>query len=244
MTNTAQIELINVGVFFTRPRKGGESVIPTFSTSAFRLPQKKEWVLREISLSASAGEIIAVLGRNGAGKTTLLRVLEGALLPDRGVIKSAIKPVSMSSLMSGFIGNMSVLANVRTLGHVRGISIRDLAGFSREVIEFAGLLEKSNHAYRSLSTGMKARLGFAFAHIFEPEILLIDEGFSNGDRWFREKSQKALQRYLTSGKTVFITGHSETILRQACSRGIVIENGILIFDGPVSKAFEKYHSIG
>jgi ABC-type polysaccharide/polyol phosphate transport system ATPase subunit len=197
-----------------------------------------------VNFSVEKGETIAVLGRNGAGKTTLMRVLEGSLLPDRGSCETRTKPISMSSLMTGFHSHSSVLGNLKSLGQLRGLRLRELNDFALEVVAFAGLADKTHHPYKVLSAGMKARLGFSFAHIFEPDILLIDEGFANGDRWFLDKSQKSISRYLASGKTVVMTSHSERLLKETCSRGIVLKGGELLFDGPIDPAFEVYHTDG
>jgi ABC-type polysaccharide/polyol phosphate transport system ATPase subunit len=197
-----------------------------------------------VSLSVFEGETVALLGRNGAGKTTLLRILEGSLVPDHGSCFTAVKPESMNSLTSGFQGYSSVLNNTISLGRLRGVRPGEVRDFANEVIAFAGLDDKANHLYRSLSTGMKSRLGFSFAHIFDPKILLIDEGFANGDRWFRDKAQKVISRYLASGKTVIMTSHSEKILRESCTRGVVLSGGTVLFDGPIAEAFEIYHSDG
>ena len=240
----SKIRVWNLGLYFHRPRK---SRWPTFDTSApdeFVRLDRKEWVLKGINLSVDKGETIAVLGRNGAGKTTLMRVLEGSLLPDRGSCVTDTRPISMSSLMTGFDGQSSVVDNLKSLGHLRGLRSRDLDEFAREVIDFAGLVDKTHHPYKMLSTGMKSRLGFSFAHIFEPDILLVDEGFANGDRWFVDKSQKSISRYLSSGKTVLMTSHSEKLLKETCSRGVVLKRGRVVFDGPIDKAFVAYYSDG
>jgi ABC-2 type transport system ATP-binding protein len=242
--NEFEIALTKVGIYFSRPRRTGEKDQGRPQKLSSEIDSKKQWALQDITFSAASGETIAILGRNGAGKTTLLRILEGSLLPDKGRFVSSTKPVSMNSLMSGFDGDTTVFRNLRILGRLRGISRGDLNEFAFEIIEFAGLVEKCNHPYKVLSTGMKARLGFSFAHIFQPEVLLIDEGLANGDRWFKEKSEKSLARYLASGKTIFMTGHSESLIRQTCSRGLILKQGKLLFDGPIQEAFETYHKMG
>ena len=242
-TNT-QVELTGVGVYFLKPRKTRSLVNEQALPGDIAQHQRKDWALTSIDLSSTPGETIGILGRNGAGKTTLLRILEGTLMPDVGKCTATAKPVSMSSLMSGFHGPSSVLENVKTLGRLRGVPAKDAKAFALEVAEFAGLSEKIYHPHKSLSTGMKARLGFSFAHIFEPDVLLIDEGFANGDLWFREKSQKSIARYLASGKTIFMTSHSEKFLTATCSRGLVLKDGKLLFDGPINQAVEVYRTKG
>jgi ABC-type polysaccharide/polyol phosphate transport system ATPase subunit len=239
-----QINLEQVGVYFRTPRDSRLHDKNHFRLANWSTRNDKEWALLNVSLSFEAGETVAVLGRNGAGKTTLLNVLEGQLIPDKGTCFTSVKPYSMRSLMSGFHNHSSVRENTITLGRLRGVGYADAKEFASEVIKFAGLVEKANHPYGSLSTGMKARLGFSFAHIFEPEILLIDEGLANGDRWFRDQSQNSISRYLGSGKTILMTGHSERLLRQTCARGIVLTQGQILFDGPIDRALKFYHSKG
>jgi ABC-type polysaccharide/polyol phosphate transport system ATPase subunit len=240
----SQIVVFELGVHFFRPRKSRVTTQGKDLVKSGVKIMRKEWAIQGVSFSVEKGETVAILGRNGAGKTTLMRILEGSLLPDQGSFRSDTKPVSMSSLMTGFHGHSTVLGNLKSLGRLRGIRQSDLTEFAVEVINFAGLEEKMHHKYKTLSTGMKARLGFSFAHIFDPEILLIDEGFANGDRWFLEKSQKAMSRYLASGKTVIMTSHSEKLLKDTCSRGILLRRGQVAFDGSIQEALKNYHAEG
>jgi teichoic acid transport system ATP-binding protein len=88
---------------------------------------------------------------------------------------------------------------------------------------------------------MRARLGFSFASALQPDILILDEVLSVGDRYFSQKSLRRTQEIMTrEHSTILFVTHSLGAAEEFCQRGIVIEKGHAIFDGPVAEAVETY----
>ena len=88
---------------------------------------------------------------------------------------------------------------------------------------------------------MKARLGFAINANIEPEILIIDEALSVGDRAFRQKCVKKVRSIMEDGEvTLLFVTHSSNFAKEFCTRGIVLEKGVMKFDGPIDEAIEFY----
>jgi branched-chain amino acid transport system ATP-binding protein/neutral amino acid transport system ATP-binding protein len=143
-------------------------------------------VLKGVSLSVAAGEIVSVIGPNGAGKSTLLKVIAGLLRPGRGSVRLADRPIhgrpprEISALGVAFVPQeqnvfptMTVRENLEIGGFVdpRGSRARIDAIFAR----FPELAEKRRHAARTLSGGQRQILAMAMALMVEPTVLLLDE---------------------------------------------------------------------
>lgn len=98
---------------------------------------------------------------------------------------------------------------------------------------------------RSYSSGMKARLGFAFASLVETDILVVDEALSVGDRVFSKKCLARVKEIMSGANvTVLFVTHSLSMARQFCSRGIVLDTGRMAYGGPIADALPLYESMG
>ena len=90
---------------------------------------------------------------------------------------------------------------------------------------------------------MKARLGFAFAVAIEPEILVVDEALSVGDRAFQKKCIERIREIMTDENvTVLFVTHASSSAKEFCSRGIVLDQGTKVFDGGIDEATAYYES--
>ena len=92
------------------------------------------------------------------------------------------------------------------------------------------------------STGMYVRLAFAVAAHLDPEILLLDEVFAVGDRAFQEKCIARISEMTRSGRTVLFVSHDVSSVARLCDRAIVLNDGRLVFKGPVDDAIGHYLS--
>ena len=109
------------------------------------------------------------------------------------------------------------------------------------IVDFAEIGEYIDQPVRSYSSGMKSRLGFAVSVNVKPEILIVDEALSVGDRVFREKCLKKVREIIEKdGVTLLFVTHSTPTARDFCKRGIVMQKGVVIFDGPIDEAIKKY----
>ena len=94
---------------------------------------------------------------------------------------------------------------------------------------------------RTYSSGMKARLGFAFASSIAPDILVVDEALSVGDRRFQRKCLARVREIISDSRvTVLFVTHSSSSAKEFCKRGIVLEQGGNIFEGDIKAAVEFY----
>ena len=205
--------------------------------------KKKTKVVKAIDnvdLRIKKGEIVALLGMNGAGKTTLLRAIGGDLRPDSGVIETIGMVYTLRGANPGLIAHLSPRENVKMLAQVYGVQKNRLEGFEAEVEEFCELGEAYDRNYSSLSSGMAGRVGFGFTTSLEPEILLMDETLGVGDEMFRKKAEKKALDFMERGETIVISTHSLGLVKRMCTRGVVLHEGKIVFDGEGGGAVSHY----
>ncbi len=196
--------------------------------------------LKDISLEINHGDSVALLGKNGAGKSTLLSAIGGHLRPVRGNIMTHGRVFTLKGSNPGLISTISSRMNVRLLAPIYGIRDDDLERFENEVEDFCELGEAYDRQFKTLSTGMAGRVGFGFTTSLRPQILLMDETLGVGDEKFRKKAQLKAEKFMQRGETIILSTHSLNLAKRICNRGIVIDEGEIVFDGGVESAVEKY----
>jgi ABC-type polysaccharide/polyol phosphate transport system ATPase subunit len=197
--------------------------------------------LRGVSLNVSDGERVALIGRNGAGKTTLLRVLAGAYEPTFGTVVRNGSVTALTNITLGMDLDATGYENIRIRAIQMGLSKAAEADLRFSVEEFTELGEYLNLPVRTYSSGMLLRLAFAMSVHNSPEILLMDEMISTGDAQFLNKMQARLSKIMTEAKILVLASHQEDILRRFCTRGILLQNGEIIFDGALDECLSKYN---
>ena len=91
---------------------------------------------------------------------------------------------------------------------------------------------------------MKARLGFAINANIKPEILIVDEALSVGDKEFRLKCNRKIKDILGDGESTFLfVTHSTKVAKSFCKRGIVLKQGRILFDGEIQDAIDFYEEL-
>ncbi len=237
----AAIILNNVSLSYRLPSEA----IRTFKEYAIRLVQGRIkhnsfWALKNINLEVKKGEIFGILGRNGAGKSTLLKVISKVLIPVEGRVwvKGYISP--LLQLGAGFhpelTGRENIFLNATLLGHSR----TEIENKLDEIIDFAEIGTFIDAPLRTYSSGMNARLGFAVASAWQPDILILDEVLSVGDAAFQEKSFNRMIQFRDSGATVLLVSHSIEKIRDLCQRALWLDKGEVQMVGPVNEIIESY----
>jgi ABC-2 type transport system ATP-binding protein len=88
---------------------------------------------------------------------------------------------------------------------------------------------------------MKVRLAFAVISRLEDPILLVDEVLAVGDKAFRDKCYRRIDELLRGGRTMFFVSHNERDLMRFCTRGLYLDGGALVFDGPIADVLAAYN---
>tara|TARA_B100000700_G_scaffold17910_1_gene17611 strand:+ start:386 stop:1126 length:741 start_codon:yes stop_codon:yes gene_type:complete len=241
MSNIA-IEVKNVSIKFPKTRVTLGTVESSLMKLAkFRKSEQDFFVaLDGIDLEVNEGEILGIIGRNGSGKSTLLRTISGIYRPDDGIIRSKGQITLMAGLGIGFNVNLSGRENIYLYGSILGHSNETMNDLMDSIIEFADLNGFIDQPLRTYSAGMRARLGFSIASAVKPDILLIDEVLSVGDQEFREKSMARILEIVKGSRTVVLVSHNFSIMKQICTRLIMIENGRITSNGSPEEVITSY----
>ena len=197
--------------------------------------------LNGISFEVKKGERIGIIGRNGAGKSTLLKLLSRVTGPTGGTIQYNGKISSMLEVGTGFHGELTGRENIYMNGAILGMSKKEIDGKIDQIIEFAEMRQFIDTPVKRYSSGMYVKLAFAVAAHLDNDILIMDEVLAVGDMKFQQKCLgKMDDASKQEGKTVLFVSHNMNLIRQLCSRCIVLDKGKVIYDGDVEKAISYY----
>jgi lipopolysaccharide transport system ATP-binding protein len=198
------------------------------------------WALRNISFSLNDGEVLGVVGKNGAGKSTLLKLLSRVTAPTTGQIKVKGRIASLLEVGTGFHPELTGRENIYLNGAILGMTQREIKSKFDEIVEFSGISKYVDTPVKRYSSGMYVRLAFAVAAHLEPEILIVDEVLAVGDAEFQKKAIGKMQSVSKSGRTVLFVSHNLTAVEQLCSKGILLQNGMLKMEGPIHDITSAY----
>ena len=196
--------------------------------------------LKSIDLEIYPGETLGILGRNGSGKSTLLRLISGVIRPDWGTVINHGVSVSLLALQAGFDSNLNGHDNAILSSMLQGISRSMVESRIDEICEYSELGDFFFEPVRTYSTGMRARLGFSITTIISPDVLLIDEVLSAGDRHFQEKAERTMAAKIQSQQTVVLVSHSHHQIARMCDRAVLIDDGISFASGEPGEVLGIY----
>src|SRR5439155_18786179 len=134
-------------------------------------------------------------------------------------------------------GRENVMLNVTLLGHAR----RDVQRRFDDIVAFAEIADFIDAPLRTYSSGMAARLGFAVATAWQPDILIVDESLSVGDEKFRAKCEARIGEYRRSGTSILLVSHDLPTVRAVCQRAILLDGGRVRMTGEVDRVATAYH---
>lgn len=199
------------------------------------------WVLQDINFEIAKGEVVGIIGKNGAGKSTLLKILSRVTSPTTGSVKFGGRVASLLEVGTGFNGEMTGRENIFLNGAILGMTKKEIASKLDEIIEFSGCERYIDTPVKRYSSGMYVRLAFAVAAFLEPEILIVDEVLAVGDAEFQKKAIGKMQDISKGGgRTVLFVSHNMAAVKSLCTRGIVLKNGKVVFQGSINDAINNY----
>jgi ABC-type multidrug transport system ATPase subunit len=164
-----------------------------------------------------------ILGENGAGKSTLLRVMAGLLRPSSGTCEVAGQ-VGYMAHASMLYDELSGVENLRYFEALYGI---EDARRSRELLEMVHLDPELNKPIRDYSQGMRQRLSLARSVVHAPDVLLLDEPFSNVDAASVKHIVDLLAQWRDDGKTIVVVTHQPAVLEHVADEFITMTNGLM-----------------
>ncbi len=238
------IEVSDVSVMFRLYRERVDSLKEFMIKKMKRqIAYDEFWALQNINFQVGKGEAVGLVGKNGSGKSTLLKTVAGVLKPTKGAVhvKGSVAP--MIELGAGFDMDLTATENVFLNGAILGYPKEMLEENMQNIVDFSELKDFMDVPIKNFSSGMFARLGFAVATIYTPDILIVDEILSVGDWQFQAKCHRRIHEMLERGTTLLFVSHSIEEVKKVCSRAILLNHGQMLMDADVDKVWERYNKI-
>ena len=235
------IEIRNISKTYKIKIKNTEKKGSLFNKKPMKVIENK--VIDNVSLDIKKGDVLGVLGRNGSGKSTFLSLLARIMEPDCGTIERSGKIASILELGMGFHNDMSGRENIYLKGELYGFSKEEIDERIDHIIEYSGIEKYIDNPVRTYSSGMTGRLAFAIMVNVDSEIMLVDEVLSVGDATFESKAKEHFKKMSAGGKTVVFVSHNISTLESMCNRGIWIEGGKILKDGPIKDVVAEYQNM-
>jgi ABC-2 type transport system ATP-binding protein len=199
-------------------------------------------VLKSISFTASQG-VNGFLGPNGAGKTTTMRILTGYTPPTSGTaVVAGFDVFDKSYEVRRHVGylpenvplyrDLTALEYLKYLAEIRGLPRRQEAAL--EALQRVGLVNRAHSRIRTLSKGMRQRVGLAAAILHNPSVLILDEPTIGLDPLQVLELRKLIVE-LGKERTVLFSTHILSEAEQVCDRLIIINQGEIVSEGTPSE---------
>lgn len=200
---------------------------------------KEFYALQSVSFEANKGDIIGVIGVNGAGKSTLSNIISGVIKPSSGTVEISGE-VALISIAAGLNNQLTGRENIELKCLMLGFNKRQIKRIMPEIIDFSEIGDFIDQPVKKYSSGMKSRLGFAISVSINPDILIIDEALSVGDKTFADKCLKKMNEFKASGKTIFFISHSIGQVKEFCNKALWLEAGEIKNYGEIKDIIPKY----
>jgi len=204
------------------------------------LDEREFWALDDVSFQVQRGEAFGIIGANGAGKSTILKHLSGIMKPTKGTI---IVNGTLSALIevgAGFHPDLTGRENIYLNGTILGMKRAEIDRKFDEIVAFSGLEEFIDTPVKRYSSGMYARLGFSVAAHVDPDILVVDEVLSVGDRAFQRRCMEKMTEVLHGGSTVIFVSHNLRAVSHLCGRSLLLVRGRIADIGPTGQVIRHY----
>jgi len=189
--------------------------------------------LRDISDSFAPGRLYVVIGDNGAGKSTLLRVVAGLAEPSQGSVTllGASNARDVAHRV-GYMGHapllydeLSGMENLRYFAGLYGLSGDVVCSRAMRAVGLDAALERRVGQY---SQGMRQRLSLARAVLHDPELMLLDEPFSNVDVHSAREMAAVLGRVRDQGKTIVVVTHQAPLMEAVADEFVEMAAGQIV----------------
>ena len=201
------------------------------------------WSLKDINFEIQQGDSVGIIGKNGAGKSTLLKVLSKVTSPTTGVIKTKGRIASLLEVGTGFHPELTGKENIFLNGAILGMRKWEIQKKFDEIVDFSGVERYIDTPVKRYSSGMYVRLAFAVAAHLQSEILIIDEVLAVGDAEFQKKCLGKIGSVNKGeGRTVLFVSHNLYSIKNLCTKGILLQNGLIALTGTSQGVIDKYIS--
>ena len=197
------------------------------------------YALKDISFEIEKGKCVGILGTNGSGKSTMALLLAGISSPNEGKINIDGEQ-ALVAINTGLNKQLTGLENIELKGALLGLPKKRIKEIIDGVIEFSEIGDFLYQPVKKYSSGMMSRLGFSINLCLDPDIIIVDEALSVGDKTFAEKCLKHMNKLKEEGKTIVFISHSLPQVKKFCDTAIWLEGGKLKEVGEIEEVCEHY----
>ncbi|MDQ0362605.1 ABC transporter ATP-binding protein [Breznakia pachnodae] len=201
--------------------------------------KRRFYGLKDVSFEIAKGSIVGILGSNGSGKSTMSNILAGISMQTSGEV-TIVGEQALIAIKAGLNEQLTGIENIKMKGALLGLSKKTINTIIEDVVGFAELGDFLYQPVKKYSSGMKSRLGFSISIALDPDIIIVDEALSVGDKAFAAKCMEKMEELRDSGKTIIFISHSIGQVRDFCEEGIWIENGVLQMQGEINEVADAY----
>lgn len=200
---------------------------------------QKFYALKDISFQIEKGSVVGVLGTNGSGKSTLAIVLAGISEADEGemIINGE---QALIAINTGLNAQLTGMENIELKGALLGLSKKRIEEIKDAVVDFSEIGDFIYQPVKKYSSGMKSRLGFSINLALDPDIYIVDEALSVGDKAFSQKCLDRMSELKTEGKTIIFVSHSLPQVRKFCDKALWLEGGQFKEFGDIDEVADHY----
>ena len=236
----AAIELRDIHKRFRIPHEKHTTLTERLLASFRPRTYEQFEALRGVNFTVEKGSAVGVIGGNGSGKSTLLKIISGLLPPDRGSVSVDGSLSALLELGLGFNNELTVRENVELYAAVLGYPRREVHRRVDAAIDFADLERFRDAKLKNLSTGMRARLGFATALQAESDILLLDEILAVGDADFQLKCLRVFEDLKRQRRTMVLVTHDLRQVQRFCDEAVWLQDGLIAAAGDPDDVIRTY----
>lgn len=197
------------------------------------------YALTDVDLEIKKGDAVGFIGINGSGKSTLSNIIAGIVPATSGDLK-VNGETSLIAVSAGLKGDLTGRDNIELKCLMLGFNKKEIMELEPRIIEFAELEKFIDQPVKSYSSGMKSRLGFAISINVNPDILIIDEALSVGDKSFAAKCLDKMKEFKREGKTMIFVSHSMSQMKNFTDKILWLEFGRVKEFGPTEEVLPRY----
>jgi ABC-type multidrug transport system ATPase subunit len=183
------------------------------------------WVLGNVDVVVSGGQVLAFRGGNGSGKSTLLRIMSGVSKPTTGVVTG--RPPVVGYVPDRFSpdGRLSAVTYLAHLGRMRGLTTRTATARGRELLARLALVGGPEARLHTLSKGNSQKVALAQALLVPPDLLVLDEPWSGLDASVHGVLADVIAEVAARGGAVVFTDHRESVTHAHATRTYLVRDG-------------------
>ncbi|UZJ79968.1 ATP-binding cassette domain-containing protein [Fictibacillus sp. KU28468] len=221
--------------------------------SLFHRAYETKEAVKGLNFHIAPGEMVGYIGANGAGKSTTIKMLSGILTPSEGEItvngiipyenrqKNAMNIGAVFGQRTQLFWDIPVRESYDLLKHIYDIPERKYQETMQMFIEVLQLEPLLGIPVRQLSLGQKMRCELAAAFLHLPPVVYLDEPTIGLDVAVKTRIRQFIKEMnKTHGTTVLLTTHDMQDIEEICSRIIIIDNGLIIYDGDLQSIKDQY----